>query len=177
MLNIVYILIIIMWKQINDFSNYEINENGEIKNIKTNKLIIGDNNSTGYPRVSLVDDHGNNKRFFRHRLVAMIFVDNPNHYDEVNHKDCNIKNYKSNNLEWCSKRQNELHSRIHGSKIYKPFLVIWNNNKQEVFNTKTELSNKINCSSVLVKYWLHKKSHTFDKYGIKEIKYINNLKA
>ena len=31
-----------MWKRIKDWENfYEINENGEIRNIKTNKLIMG----------------------------------------------------------------------------------------------------------------------------------------
>lgn len=43
-----------MWKKIKDWENfYEINENGEIRNIKTNKLIIGAINNVGYPRVCL----------------------------------------------------------------------------------------------------------------------------
>ena len=43
-----------MWKKIKDWENfYEINKNGEIRNIKTNKLIIGDINNVGYPRVCL----------------------------------------------------------------------------------------------------------------------------
>lgn len=46
------------------------------------------------------------KVFLLHRLVAMVFIDNPNNYPEVNHLDEDITNNKINNLEWCSSKYN-----------------------------------------------------------------------
>ena len=41
-----------------------------------------------------------------HRLVAEAFIDNPNNYLYINHKDENKKNNIVNNLEWCTKAYN-----------------------------------------------------------------------
>lgn len=41
-----------------------------------------------------------------HRLVALLFVPNPNNLSEVNHKDENPKNNYACNLEWCSHKYN-----------------------------------------------------------------------
>lgn len=41
-----------------------------------------------------------------HRLIAQTFLDNPNTYKQVNHKDHNKQNNVVDNLEWCSAKQN-----------------------------------------------------------------------
>ena len=46
-----------------------------------------------------------------HILVARHFIDNPNNYPEVNHKDCNRKNNQVDNLEWCTHQQNVEYSK------------------------------------------------------------------
>lgn len=46
-----------------------------------------------------------------HILVARHFIDNPNNYPEVNHKDCNRKNNQVDNLDWCTHQQNVEHSK------------------------------------------------------------------
>lgn len=45
-----------------------------------------------------------------HRLVALHFIDNPNNYPEVNHKDGNKKNNHFTNLEWVTSSQNQKHA-------------------------------------------------------------------
>lgn len=45
-----------------------------------------------------------------HRLVALAFIENPNNYETVNHKDCNKLNNTVENLEWLSKIQNREHA-------------------------------------------------------------------
>lgn len=66
-------------------------------------------NSSGYYRVNL-NIYGNSQSFLVHRLVALYFVDNPYNYEFVNHKDGNKLNNRSDNLEWCSRSENELHA-------------------------------------------------------------------
>lgn len=47
-----------------------------------------------------------NKSFPVHRLVAEAFIDNPNNYSTVIHKDGNALNNSVNNLEWSSRSNN-----------------------------------------------------------------------
>ena len=46
----------------------------------------------------------NGKHYKRqvHNLVATAFIENPNNYIEINHKDENPSNNCVDNLEWCS---------------------------------------------------------------------------
>lgn len=109
-----------MWKSVPDSDTYIVNENGEVKNISTGKYIIGDINTAGYYRVSLCIN-GKQKKFFRHRLVALLFIPNPKNLREVNHIDGDKSNNSISNLEWCDRTHNEHESRRNGLKEYKPF--------------------------------------------------------
>ena len=54
---------------------------------------------------------GKIKAPFVHKLVAAAFIDNPNKYKTVNHKDENKKNNRADNLEWCT----TLYNRNYGT--------------------------------------------------------------
>lgn len=58
-------------------------------------------NYQGYKRVNLSVNQ-NRKTFFVHRLVAIAFVENPDGFNFVNHKDEDKGNNRSENLEWCT---------------------------------------------------------------------------
>ena len=165
-----------MWKPINKCEDlYSVNENGEVKNNKTNKLIVGDINSCGYYRVCLYDKQNNRKqRFFRHRLVAIHFIDNPNNYDEVNHIDGNKSNNNVNNLEWVNRVYNERHSRkeLYNNKEYKPFKVIYLNGEERIYDLKKDLAEKLGVTESCVQKYLHKINKGYIKYGIISIEYI-----
>lgn len=50
------------------------------------------------------------KCFSIHRLVALCFIPNPNNLPWVNHIDGDTHNNDVSNLEWCTPRENEIHS-------------------------------------------------------------------
>ena len=98
---------LVMWKAFSD--KYEVSSLGYVRNIKTSHILKGDLNSKGYLRVSL-----SGKRYFIHRLIAILYVPNPLNLLQVNHKDLDKTNNNSNNLEWCTNDYNTEHSYLNG---------------------------------------------------------------
>lgn len=62
-----------------------------------------------YLRVALYSD-GERKEVSIHRLVAEYFVPNPFNKPWVNHLDGNTHNNSFTNLEWCTPKENLMHS-------------------------------------------------------------------
>lgn len=75
------------------------------KRIHKGKLLKLHLNNRGYKMVHLCKN-GTVKRVLVHRLVAEAFVQNPNNYPVVNHKDENKQNNCVENLEWCTQQYN-----------------------------------------------------------------------
>lgn len=61
--------------------------------------------SNGYLAATL-SMNGKRKTYRVNRLVAITFIDNPNGYRVVNHKDENKLNNNVDNLEWCTHKYN-----------------------------------------------------------------------
>ena len=59
----------------------------------------------------MLSDGNTTKHFSVHRLVAEAFLENPNNYPEVNHKDENSLNNHVENLEWCDRQYNIEYSK------------------------------------------------------------------
>lgn len=91
------------------YSNYLIFEDGRIYSKKNKIFLIPIKKSTGYYAINLYDDNKKRKMFFIHRLVAELFIPNPNNYSEVNHLDEDKSNNSIGNLCWCSRIENENH--------------------------------------------------------------------
>ena len=70
--------------------------------------------TNGYPQVNL-SINGKAKITLIHRLVAEVFVENPNNYTEVNHKDLDKTNNGADNLEWTTHAANMSHAAKNGS--------------------------------------------------------------
>lgn len=97
-----------IWKDVEQNPNYEINRYGKVRNKTNGNLMHGTLNNSGYETVSI----GHNKHKFTHRLVAEAFVNNPDpeHFKDVNHKDGNKRNNNYKNLEWTSRSENVKHA-------------------------------------------------------------------
>lgn len=99
-----------IWKKIDGFNGrYEISNLGRFKSYaqsKQGKISLGSIDHKGYRVVRLYDGNGNQYDYKVHRLVAIAFLENPNDYPQVNHKDENKTNNNVNNLEWCDNDYN-----------------------------------------------------------------------
>lgn len=65
---------------------------------------------TGYKLFVLYQKDGKNKGILEHRLFASCFIPNPEMKPCVNHIDNCRSNNLLSNLEWCTHRENTLHS-------------------------------------------------------------------
>lgn len=90
-----------------EYKSFLINENGDIKNTKTNhtyKVYIGKH---GYKVVTLPMGHrGKVKLVKQHKALAEVFIENPFNYPIVLHKDENKLNNSLSNLEWGTHKKN-----------------------------------------------------------------------
>lgn len=98
-----------IWKNVcinnTTFDNYLVSSLGRFKN---SKGVIMENykpHHSGYIYVRV-----NTKKYALHRIVASTFLDNPYSKDVVNHIDGNKVNNSSNNLEWCTVKENSQHN-------------------------------------------------------------------
>lgn len=161
-----------MWKNIPKWKlYYEINENGDVRNKLTGNYIKGDINNAGYYRICLY--HKSKKqRFFRHRLVAQLFIPNPNNYPEVNHINGDKTMNNKNNLQWCDRTYNEREAHRLGIKEYKPFKILFQNGEVKYYEFAIDLVNELGLTKRTIQNYLQGKSKGYIKQGIKEIKYL-----
>lgn len=109
-----------IWKPIClNCCNLEISNIGNVRFASNKKSKAIHLNKYGYPTIN-VEHNGKVKGYRVHRLVALLFINNPNpeKYDCVNHKDENPLNNRFDNLEWCDRAYNNNYGS-HNKKIAK----------------------------------------------------------
>jgi hypothetical protein len=95
-----------MWKQIIDFPNYEVSEDGIVRNNKTNQILKNLLHPTTERYVVNLYKNGKAKQYHVHRLVAIAFIPNDEGKIEVDHIDRNKLNNNVSNLRWASRSEN-----------------------------------------------------------------------
>lgn len=90
--------------------NYSIFSDGRVFSKFTNKFLKFRVDKDGYFDVSLVYNANGDRMPFRvHRLVALKYLDKPENFNVVNHKDLNKQNNNVDNLEWSTVSLNTQH--------------------------------------------------------------------
>ena len=101
-----------VWKDVVGYEGlYEVSDLGNVRVSRVGspffmKCKSIQKNNKGYLTVLLSDGKGVQKRRTIHRIVAEAFLDNAEHYPQINHKDENKTNNCVDNLEWCSQSYN-----------------------------------------------------------------------
>lgn len=160
---------------------YVKQSNGKIRHYKE-KIMKTFLTKTKYVRLSLEKD-GIKRKYFVHQLVATAFIENPNNYKQINHKDENPINNTVCNLEWCDSKYN----LNYGTRIERIKLKTINNPKNSkpilqytfdgqfvkeypsVMETRRLFGTHVNevcnhkCMSVYGYYWIFK-GDDFEKW-------------
>ena len=113
-----------IWKDIQGYEGfYQISNLGNVKSLERvidkgngilqhrKERIMNKRESVDGYYIAKLNVNKKSKSIAIHILVARHFLDNPNNYPEVDHKDCNRKNNQVDNLEWCTHQQNVEHSK------------------------------------------------------------------
>ena len=82
-------------KTMTEYPNYIITNDGKVYNSQRKRFLSLKKHVNGYIGIALTSYDNKRKNFYAHRLVALLFVDNPNNYPEVNHIDFD----KTNNMK------------------------------------------------------------------------------
>jgi len=107
-----------IWKKVPVY-NYEVSNMGRVRNATTKNIKAQFVNNCGYHQVSfglkrdklgkpIVNSTGKKVQYspMVARLVAEVFIPNPNNYEEVNHISEDKDNNTVENLEWVTRVQN-----------------------------------------------------------------------
>lgn len=122
------------WKDIPGYEGlYKVSNHGRVMSVKfgpktnsvrlheTSKVLKPSITNVGYLKVQLYKD-SHSKIFYIHRLVASVFIPNPENKSQVNHIDCNKQNNRVDNLEWVTPSENQKHAIKNGLRASSPNL-------------------------------------------------------
>ena len=104
-----------IWKPINGFEGlYEVSNKGRVKSLQTidrmgrvfeERILVNNKKQHGYTSAVLYKNRIRHEQTV-HRLVASAFLENPNNYPCVNHKNETKDDNRVENLEWCDHAYN-----------------------------------------------------------------------
>lgn len=157
------------FKPIPEWEDYLINCSGDVYSIRKKSFIIPSLDNRGYLHFT-ASVNGRRKTIRLHRVVAELFIDNPNKYNLINHIDSNKQNNHYKNLEWCTASHNIRHFLINrinnggvsnGAKLKKKDVFYILDNKELDLDF---LAKKLNVSTPTVKNVI--KGKVFNRFKI-----------
>ena len=146
-----------IWKPIKNYETfYEVSNIGNIRNIKTNKLLKPSLNHKGYYKVCLCNSK-EQKNILVHRLVAENFLDSIKK-EQVNHKNGIKTDNRVENLEWVTCKENIIHSYKNGLQPHAKKVRCIETN--EIFISQSEACKKYKIRRTNLSYCVNGKRRT-----------------
>lgn len=144
-----------VWKELNGYEGkYLISNKGRFKCLSKQRskfdsnskesLILLKNDGSGYFQVRATKN-SITKTFRIHRLVAEYFIPNKNNYPQVNHKNGDKSDNTSDNLEWCTIKQNCIHSQENGLQGKRRFTF---NDAEDIRKLKREGMKEVDIAKI-----------------------------
>lgn len=129
------------WKKVPDHEDYMVSNLGRVMSSR-GKIMKG-KMSRGYKQITFATHGHKYETVNLHRIVATLFVPNPDCLPQVNHLNEDKLDNRAENLEWCSAKQNinygtrnkrvSLHQ--HGAK---PVFVYFDNGERQWFKSQAD---------------------------------------
>ena len=184
------------WKAIPDYEEYQVSTLGRVKRLAYYKNVCSGSKQyceerilkpqkrkRGYQAVML-SKNSKVKSFLIHRLVAMVFIPNPDNLPQVNHKDENPSNNEVNNLEWCNQCYNSnygtskkrISEKLKNGVLSKPVEIYSKSGEYiDEFPSAIEASRRLNINVSGIVYCCNK-NKKYSHCGGFQWKYKNDIK-
>ena len=133
------------WLPIVGYENYEVSDLGRVKNVKSSRILKPQLNSLGYFHVALWENK-NKKQNMIHRLVLQTFLPIVE-MKEVNHKNHNKNDNRLENLEWCSRSENQRFKKKRKGLTSKYVGVYWFKNRNKWYSSCRLNGKKVHLGS------------------------------
>ena len=136
-----------IWKEIEGYPNYQVSNMGRVKRLstgyyrRTEKILKPQLQNNGYLHIKL-SQKDKTKCILVHRLIAQVFIPNPNNLPQVNHINEDKTDNRVENLEWCTQKYNI----NYGNGISKR---VKTNKENGTYKKIGEINSKIRSKSIL----------------------------
>ena len=96
------------WRKIKEYPQYEVSNMGNVRNIKTGIILKPQKTGSkrSYYKINLYNNGVKINKYI-HRLVVEAFIPNPHNKPEINHINTNSLDNRVENLEWCTRKENQ----------------------------------------------------------------------
>ena len=111
------------------------------------RITYGGKHTCGY--LAIQAPH-TNKKFLVHRLVAEVFLPNPENKSFVNHINSNHLDNRLENIEWCTQQENMRSEETHKKTSFKVDMCDKDGNVIKTFNSIKNMCKEMNFSSSCV---------------------------
>ena len=156
-------------------TKYCADETGRIFNSRTGKELRQQSNGR-YNKVTLSID-GKQRQFLVHRIIAELFIPNPENKGEVNHINGIKTDNRVENLEWVTPQENQQHSVRIGLKPLGTEL--WNGKftREQVMTIIEERKNGKTITELSAKYGVDETTISAISRGLRYKHYFDDLSS